>query len=59
MNYALKFIKNDNDTLFVTAKDFQGFITYGKNEKEALENAKDALLTVIIRCFQEREIYPL
>ncbi|MET3560540.1 antitoxin HicB [Bartonella japonica] len=58
MKYALKFIKDDNDTLLVTAKDFQEFITYGENEKEALENAKDALLTVIMGRFQDRESIP-
>lgn len=33
MKYALKFIKDDNDPLLVTAKDFRKFIAYGKNEK--------------------------
>ncbi|WP_375686506.1 MULTISPECIES: type II toxin-antitoxin system HicB family antitoxin [unclassified Bartonella] len=58
MKYALKFIKDDNDTLLVVCKDFQEFITYGNDEKEALENAKNALLTVIMGRFQDREFVP-
>ncbi|WP_455475881.1 type II toxin-antitoxin system HicB family antitoxin [Bartonella sp. B17] len=58
MKYAVKFVKDDNDTLLVISKDFQEFITYGSNEKEALENAKNALLTVIMGRFQDRETVP-
>ncbi|WP_039761481.1 type II toxin-antitoxin system HicB family antitoxin, partial [Bartonella queenslandensis] len=58
MKYALKFIRDDNDTLLVVCKDFQEFITYGNDEKEALENAKNALLTVIMGRFQDREVVP-
>nr|CDP79433.1 putative transcriptional regulator [Bartonella schoenbuchensis] len=58
MKYAIKFIQDDNDTLIVIAKDFQEFITYGNNEKEALEHAKNALLTVIEGRFQGREVIP-
>ncbi|WP_375702198.1 type II toxin-antitoxin system HicB family antitoxin [Bartonella sp. AA89HNZF] len=58
MKYALKFIKDDNDTLLVVSKDFQEFITYGNDEKEALEHAKNALLTVIMGRFQDREVVP-
>ncbi|OPB31412.1 MULTISPECIES: type II toxin-antitoxin system HicB family antitoxin [unclassified Bartonella] len=58
MKYALKFIKDDNDTLLVLCKDFQEFITYGNDEKEALENAKNALLTVIMGRFRDREVVP-
>ncbi|AQX31548.1 addiction module antidote protein, HigA family (plasmid) [Bartonella schoenbuchensis R1] len=53
MKYAIKFIQDDNDTLIVIAKDFQEFITYGNNEREALEHAKNALLTVIEGRFQD------
>ncbi|UTO28721.1 type II toxin-antitoxin system HicB family antitoxin [Bartonella harrusi] len=59
MKYAIKFIKDDNDTLLVISKDFQEFITYGNDEKEALEQAKNALLTVIMGRFQDREVVPL
>ncbi|MBA9083507.1 MULTISPECIES: type II toxin-antitoxin system HicB family antitoxin [Bartonella] len=58
MKYAIKFIQDDNDTLIVIAKDFKEFITYGNNEKEALEHAKNALLTVIEGRFQDREVIP-
>lgn len=58
MKYALKFIKDDNDTLLIVSKDFQEFITYGNDEKEALEHAKNALLTVIMGRFQDREVVP-
>ncbi|EJF79601.1 type II toxin-antitoxin system HicB family antitoxin [Bartonella doshiae] len=58
MKYAIKFIKDDNDTLLVVSKDFQEFITYGNDEKEALEHAKNALLTVIMERFQDREPIP-
>ncbi|WP_375621142.1 type II toxin-antitoxin system HicB family antitoxin [Bartonella sp. AA97HXZ] len=58
MKYAIKFIKDDNDTLLVISKDFQEFITYGNDEKEALEQAKNALLTVIMGRFQDRESIP-
>ncbi|WP_375607163.1 MULTISPECIES: type II toxin-antitoxin system HicB family antitoxin [unclassified Bartonella] len=58
MKYAIKFIKDDNDTLLVVSKDFQEFITYGNDEKEALEQAKNALLTVIMGRFQDREFIP-
>ncbi|WP_455466416.1 type II toxin-antitoxin system HicB family antitoxin [Bartonella sp. B39] len=58
MKYAIKFIKDDNDTLLVVSKDFQEFITYGNDEKEALEHAKNALLTVITGRFQDREPIP-
>ncbi|WP_019218558.1 hypothetical protein [Bartonella florencae] len=56
MKYALKFIKDDNNTVLVVSKDFQEFITYGNDEKEALEHAKNALLTVIMGRFQDREV---
>ncbi|WP_375707599.1 type II toxin-antitoxin system HicB family antitoxin [Bartonella sp. AA1HLJMS] len=58
MKYAIKFIKDDNDTLLVVSKDFQEFVTYGNDEKEALEQAKNALLTVIMGRFQDREPIP-
>ncbi|GAA4667185.1 type II toxin-antitoxin system HicB family antitoxin [Bartonella pachyuromydis] len=58
MKYTLKFIKDDNDTLLVISKDFQEFITYGKDEEETLEDAKNALLTVIMGRFQDREVVP-
>ncbi len=33
MKYALKFIKDDNDTFLVTAKGFREFITLVKMKK--------------------------
>ncbi len=35
MKYAIKFIRDGNDTFLVISKDSKEFIIYGQNEKKA------------------------
>jgi len=43
MDYPVKLKRDDNDTILVSFPDFPEAHTYGDDEGDALERAKDAL----------------
>lgn len=58
MDYPVKLKRDDNDTILVSFPDFPEAHTYGDDEGDALERAKDALATVIDAYIKDRRDIP-
>ena len=56
--YPVELIADDNDTVLVTFPDVPGAITYGETKAEALEQAVDALETVLSGLIGDRKDIP-
>ena len=56
--YPVTIVPDDNGTYLVTFPDEPGAVTYGETEAEALENAVDALETVISGMIGNRQDIP-
>jgi antitoxin HicB len=59
MDYPVTLERDDNDTLLVGFPDFPEAHTFGEDESDALERAKDALATVIDAYIKDRRDIPL
>lgn len=59
MDYPVTLERDDNDTILVSFPDFPEAHTYGDDEGNALERAKDALATVIDAYIKDRRDVPL
>ncbi len=57
-SYPAEITADDNDTFLVTFPDVPGAITCGETEAEALENAVDALETVLSGLIVQRNEIP-
>ncbi|HMG47759.1 MAG TPA: type II toxin-antitoxin system HicB family antitoxin [Allosphingosinicella sp.] len=57
-NYPVEIVPDDNGTLLVTFPDVPGAVTFGETRVEALENAVDALETVLSGLIKERQDIP-
>ncbi|HYI63932.1 MAG TPA: type II toxin-antitoxin system HicB family antitoxin [Allosphingosinicella sp.] len=57
--YPVELEPDDNDTILVTFPDVPGAITFGETEAEALEQAVDALETILNFCIADRREIPL
>ena len=58
-SYPVEIVPDDNDTFLVTFPDVPGAVTYGETKAEALENAVDALETVLSGLIANRNDIPL
>lgn len=58
-SYPVRLSSDDNGTILVVLPDVPGAITYGDTEAEALDNAVDALETVISGLIADRRDVPL
>ena len=59
MEYSVKLQRDDNDTILVSFPDFPEAHTYGKDVKDALKHAPDALATAIDAYIKDRRDIPL
>jgi antitoxin HicB len=57
-SYPVELTSDDNGTLLVTFPDVSGAVTCGETRAEALENAVDALETVLSGLIRERQDIP-
>jgi antitoxin HicB len=58
MDYPVTLERDDNDTVLVGFPDFPEAHTFGEDESDALERAKDALATVIDAYIKDRRDIP-
>jgi antitoxin HicB len=58
MFYPVALARDDNDTILVTFPDVPEAITFGADEREALDNAADALAVAISGYIQDRRDIP-
>jgi antitoxin HicB len=59
MYYPVQLTPDDNGTVLATFPDVPGAISFGDNEAEALDNARDALETVFSGLIADRRDIPL
>jgi antitoxin HicB len=59
MDYPVTLERDDNNTILVSFADFPEAHTYGEDEADALEHAKDALATVIDAYIKDRRDIPM
>lgn len=58
IKYRVQLTPDDNDTILVTAPDFPGVITFGKNREEALRHAVGAFREMIASKIHNKEPIP-
>jgi antitoxin HicB len=56
--YPAEITRDDNDTILVRLPDLPGAISFGATEEEALENAVDALETILSGLIADRRDIP-
>jgi antitoxin HicB len=59
MEYPVRLIRDDNDTILVDFVDFPEAHTFGDDEADALAHAVDALTTILHSFMRERRDIPL
>lgn len=59
LNYPVRLIADDNDTIMVEFVDIPGARSYGETEREALDNAANALETALSALIADRKDVPL
>jgi antitoxin HicB len=57
-SYPIEFTADDNDTVMVSFPDVPGALSFGDNEADAIENARDALETVFSGLIGNRQDIP-
>ncbi len=57
-NYPVTIAPDDNDTLLVTFPDVPEAVTFGRNEADALNHARDALVTALMIYVEDRRPAP-
>ena len=58
LSYPVELVHDDNGTILVTFPDVSGAITFGVNEKDALDHAVDALETMLLSRILDRKEIP-
>lgn len=59
MDYPITLERDDNETLLVSFPDFPEAHTFGKDEADAIDHARDALATVIDAYIKDKRDIPL
>jgi len=59
LKYPVKLVLDTNDTLLVTFPDIPEAVTYGETRAEALQNAVDALESMIMAKMDDKEEIPM
>ena len=57
-SYPIELTPDDNDTIMVSFPDVPGALSFGENESDAIENARDALETVFSGLIADRKDIP-
>jgi antitoxin HicB len=59
MDYPAILTRDDNDTILITFPDFEGVISFGEDEADALAHGQDALASLIDAYIKDRRPIPL
>ncbi len=59
MQYPVRLVQDDNDTILVDFPDFPEAHTYGDDREEALARAVDALTTIVETYIRDRRDIPM
>jgi antitoxin HicB len=59
LRYAINLIPDEHGTFLVTVPDVPGVNTYGDNEDDALDNARQAIETMLMFHMRERHEVPM